>query len=460
MQELCAILNDGKQTKGEKMKRHIKKELLATVEMLGKMNDSILGVMVTDPQGVTEALIQCQESAAFMGNYVEAIETESTKVVQLLEEYCETLYQISVMLPDVMRCRKLVKKVRKELTALSNLIKYEIPDGRKEIVFLPYKAAMWDSLESVWEAARRDEGCEAYVMPIPYYEKNPDGSLGELHDEQRNYPEYVPVLDWKEHDIAAWKPDIAYIHNPYDQYNYVTSIHPDFYAKRLCQFVEKLIYIPYFVHQNDVVAEHYCVLPGTIYSNVVVLQSEKVRMRYMEEYRKATGIREGLEKKFVAYGSPKLDFRIRGGREDGLPEDWKRVIEKPDGSRKKIILYNTGVAALLHHRDKMLSKIRDVFRVFKERQEEVALLWRPNPLIKATISSMHPELWEAYEAIREEYLAEGWGIYDDTPDVDSAIAVSDGYYGDGSSLVQMYQKTGKPVMIQDVDIREYEESEG
>ena len=36
MQELCAILNDGKQTKGEKMKRHIKKELLATVE---KCND-------------------------------------------------------------------------------------------------------------------------------------------------------------------------------------------------------------------------------------------------------------------------------------------------------------------------------------------------------------------------------------------------------------------------------------
>ena len=59
MQELCAILNDGKQTKGEKMKRHIKKELLATVVMLGKMNDSILGVMVSDPQGVTEELIQC-----------------------------------------------------------------------------------------------------------------------------------------------------------------------------------------------------------------------------------------------------------------------------------------------------------------------------------------------------------------------------------------------------------------
>ena len=89
----------------------------------------------------------------------------------------------------------------------------------------------------------------------------------------------------------------------------------------------------------------------------------------------------------------------------------------------------------------------------------MALLWRPHPLIKATIASMRPALWKDYELLRMEYLAEGWGIYDDTPDVDRAIAISDGYYGDGSSLVQMYQKTGKPVMIQDVDIREYEENE-
>ena len=40
-------------------------------------------------------------------------------------------------------------------------------------------------------------------------------------------------------------------------------------------YTEKLVYIPYFVHQNDIVAEHYCVLPGTIYADVVILQSEK-----------------------------------------------------------------------------------------------------------------------------------------------------------------------------------------
>lgn len=40
---------------------------------------------------------------------------------------------------------------------------------------------MWDSLESVWKKAAADERCEAYVVPIPYFDKNPDGSLGQMH---------------------------------------------------------------------------------------------------------------------------------------------------------------------------------------------------------------------------------------------------------------------------------------
>ena len=47
---------------------------------------------------------------------------------------------------------------------------------------------------------------------------------------------------------------------------------------------------------------------------------------------------------------------------------------------------------------------------------------------------------------------EDWGIYDNTPELDRAMVISDAYYGDGSSIVQLYQKTGKAIMIQDVDI--------
>lgn len=70
---------------------------------------------------------------------------------------------------------------------------------------------------------------------------------------------------------------------------------------------------------------------------------------------------------------------------------------------------------------------------------------------------MRPKLWVEYEKLVKRYKEEGWGIYDDTSDVDRAVVISDGYYGDGSSVVQVYQETGKPVMIQSVDVIEYSE---
>lgn len=102
---------------------------------------------------------------------------------------------------------------------------------RVEAVFLPYKASMWDSLESVWVAADEDESCDAYVIPIPYYDKNPDGSFKEMHYEAEEYPGYVPVTHYDEYDFQKHHPDMIFIHNPYDEYNHVTSVHPFLFTK-------------------------------------------------------------------------------------------------------------------------------------------------------------------------------------------------------------------------------------
>ena len=69
-----------------------------------------------------------------------------------------------------------------------------------------------------------------------------------------------------------------------------------------------------------------------------------------------------------------------------------------------------------------------------------------------TYQSMRPQLLDDYLSIIDEYKRQGVGIYDDTPDLNRALAISDAYYGDWSSLVALYQCTGKPVMIQDVDV--------
>ena len=66
---------------------------------------------------------------------------------------------------------------------------------------------------------------------------------------------------------------------------------------------------------------------------------------------------------------------------------------------------------------------------------------------------MCPEILGDYQQIVETYKKEGWGIYDDTEDMYRAIAWSDAFYGDGSSVAILYGMTGKPVLAQNYTVR-------
>jgi hypothetical protein len=60
---------------------------------------------------------------------------------------------------------------------------------------------------------------------------------------------------------------------------------------------------------------------------------------------------------------------------------------------------------------------------------------------------MKSDLAGIYKQIVDEYKQAGYGIYDDTPEMHRALSWTDAYYGDWSSLVHLYQFTGKPIMI-------------
>lgn len=422
------------------------------------------------PQGACsmaqDLLGKCQKAAIEIGESIEETEGEGTEAVSCLEQYCERLYQVSQQIEE-MSPQQAYKYLEAALIKAENLIRH-MP-VRKEVVFMPYKASMWDSLESVYLAAREDEQCDAYVVPIPYYDKNADKSLGEMHYEGDEYPDNIEITYYEDYPLEKRRPDAIYIHNPYDGWNCATCVPERFFCKNLRKYTDLLVYIPYFIldeiepdNQDKIESmKHFCFQPGVIYADKVIVQSEKMRQIYINEYLKAAreyGLRgeyadrKKLEDKILGLGSPKLD-RIRRIRKEPVevPDDWRRIIEKPDGTWKKIVLYNTSIGQFLQSTSKMFVKIRAVFRMFKENREKAVLLWRPHPLMESTIKSMHPELWPEYEKLVVEYRQEGWGIYDDSADMDRAVALSDAYYGDRSSVIQVYQETGKPVMLQDVD---------
>lgn len=434
-----------------------KQEIKECLNSLKQAHEEIRGALIRQQKSqVQNMLSQCQEFAVSLGEIIEKFEGEGHITVTYLEEYCEVLFRVYGEINDSrVNENKLYKLLRQQLTRIENSVRNDIP-VKKEIVFLPYKASMWDSMESVWMAADEDESCDAYVVVIPYYERNPDGSLAQMHYEGKEYPEYVPVTDWRAYSLQERRPDVIYIQNPYDDCNYVTCVHPQYFSINLKKYTGMLVYLPYFIGIGGSVEEHLCTAPGVANADRVIVESEEVKKVYIESIRKferennCRGRFGNLKEKILPLGSPKLD-KIRSvisSEKVNIPKDWKEKIYRNDGQKKKVILYNTTITALLNNTETYMEKLKSVLQVFRQ-EEDVVLLWRPHPLFETTIKSMRPDLYREYREIVESYREEDWGIYDESADIDRAIVLSDAYYGDMSSVVELYKVTGKPIMIQD-----------
>lgn len=396
-----------------------------------------------------ESFAECQTASLEIGEYIESIEGEGTQTVTLLEEYCDLLFKAHN--GEIGQ-----KQLRKHLIKVENSVRSELKPNRIEVVFIPYKRAMSDSLESIWQEALKDPQCDCYIIPVPYYDRLPDKSFGQMHYEGNLYPPDLHITDWREYDFDERRPDVIFTHFSYDEENSVTSLHPNFYSERLRVLTELLVYVPYFVN-IDGISEEMCDCYGVMFPHKTIVDSEKARQTYIRVLKKiekednCKGFFGKPEEKFIALGSPKYDAVICAKPEDfDLPEEWRSVIEKPDGTRKKIVLYNTSINASLKNSEQYLKKIRFVLDSFRER-DDVVLWWRPHPLIETTYQLMRPALLEEYKHIVTDYLSDSWGIFDDTPDLHRAIMLTNAYYGDGSSLVAIYQCTGNPIMLQNAN---------
>ncbi len=452
------------------MRKAQKQEIMEMLQTLQEAHDEIKKDIDKKNYVLAQDILsQCQECAITIGTAIEKFEGEGFVTVSHVEAYCDTVFACYEELnADDVNANKIYKNLRKQLVRIENSVKNDIP-LRKEVVFFPYKASMWDALESVYLAAKEDPDCDAYCVPIPYYDKTPDGRLGAMHYEGKEYPKNIEITDWQAYHFEERRPDVIYIHNPYDNYNLVTSVHSRYFSNNLKKYTDKLVYIPYFIldeiEPEDQASiegmKHFIWTPGVINADKVVVQSEKMKQIYVNEYLKAAksnGLqgyhidRKKLDEKFLGLGSPKIDKVLNTRREDlDIPPEWLKLIQKPDGSWKKIIFYNTSIAALLQNNEKMLEKMWNVFDVFKEMKDEIVLLWRPHPLIQSTVSAMRPQLWLEYDKLVKKYQEEGWGIYDASSDLDRAIVLSDAYYGDSSSVISLFRKTGKMVMVQNAD---------
>lgn len=419
------------------MRRAQMRQAEQLVEQLRQAHEQIKKYIGRNETETARKLLEtCQNTAISIGTLVEQAEGEHHPTVSLLEEYCELVYQIHARCAEggTQESENAYTQLQQELIPISNSLKNDIRQS-VEAVFLPYKASMWDSLETVWRAADADPDCDAYVIPIPYFDKNPDGSFCKEHYEADLFPQDIPITRYDAFDFGKHHPDMIFIHNPYDKANYVTSVHPFFYSDNLKKYTDRLVYIPYYATAGSM-AEGQALCPAYIHADYIVIQAQG--------YRKFFDARLPDEK-FLPLGSPKFDSVIHKCMNPSEPPtEWK---EKMAG--RKVYFYNTSINGMLRNTDLFLKRMKYVFDIFKGR-DDVCLLWRPHPLLDATFASLRSGHKAQYDALKKEFLEDGAGILDETADIENTIALSDVYIGDPwTSVTALFGVSGKPLFTFD-----------
>lgn len=380
-------------------------------------------------QHAVELLQNSQQLAVDLGTLLEQMLGEGTEVVHLLEQYCEALYQLyevfaaagewNCVIEGRGRRNDLPVGLMEQLEALQEKISSELEMiiARKTVLFLPVLAKDWGGLHSLWQAAVKEVSCDVYVVPLPYFYKDYDGSPKEILCDWAEFPEEVCTLDYKlltAEYLEMLHPEMIIIQNPYDAWNPVFSVPELFYAENIRKYTDELVYVPSFAveeySKENARAysnmKYYVTMPGVVYADKVIVQSENMKQLYIEKLVEFAGeeTRTAWKQRIEALRLPVQDKR-------------KTNCDTAQVKRKKKILYGISRGTYLEDPQAAERKIQRNLEIFEqyEDQIEVTILRFPEDEMCAV----------------EDY---------------------DAYYGDPMPIVVEFTQAGKPVMIQNIEV--------
>lgn len=421
------------------MRRFVRNQIL---ELIPTIWAGVKQAKLSTPQVAGSLLADCYLAVQTIEKTLQnslSLET-SKRYTNLLSILKKTLEEISAGIVENKSITDVTKKFKSEIKQLRRTI-FNEKEVKLEIVFLPYKYSMWDSMYSIWLEANSDPQCECYVIPIPYYDKNQDGSLAKMHYEGELFKKNnIPIIHYLDYSILDRMPDAIYLHNIYDNCNYVTTVSPEFYTNELKKHTKMLIYAPYFVSEvmynkvEETIPFH--MTPSIKNIDKIIVQSQVVANAFI-----ASGCRSG---KLAVLGSPKFDnICLMEKHEKQLPQNWKK---KVDG--KLVFLLNTSLSMMLLHPGEYwwIQFVKNTLSKLISN-ENVAVIWRPHPLLQATIHSMRPHYEADYQKLIEQVEASNNIVLDQTDDFSSAFSCSDALVTDQSSIMRLYLATGKPIYI-------------
>ena len=219
-----------------------------------------------------------QQMAIDLGTLIEQVYGEDSAVcrglIPVLEAFCEKLFAAASS-----GSRVDTAEVKEAVSAAFS--------GFKEVLFVTYDAAAFEDMRALYE--KEKEGADVTAVRLPVYKKDPLGRLITDIDAGKD-PLDVPLTAFDAYDPGLRRPSKIYIQWPYDNENPVLGIPSEYFASRLKNCTDELIFVtPPAIRdfgaeeKNDVYnMKHYVCAPGPICADTILVRSEVLKERYAE----------------------------------------------------------------------------------------------------------------------------------------------------------------------------------
>ena len=407
-------------------------------------------------------LSELQNNIVSFGTLTESIKGEDCNTVKLLEQYLEVIYKVAKYVQKFdegisyeasaeNKYAECDEGVKDTFASISEAIDSEIVN-RRSVLFLPVKAKHFSSMRMAYEMEAATPDTDVYVMPLPYYYKEYDGSFkDEMHiDTEEFIKAGIPVTDYSRFDLSLLCPEKIYINSAYDEYNMAVSVDTRFYARNVKKYTEKLIYIPYFKLMEFDRAnypcwynmQYYCTVPGVVMADKVYVQSENTRKAYIDKLNEWAG-----DEQYTDIWEQKIDVYDESCEEHS--ED-----ELRDAGSKKTIVWFVSAGSLAEFGDRYIEKAYRNLDVFALSKDKLKVLLISEPFLDEMIKTYSDELYKKWTGFIDEFNRSGIGeVVSQVEDQSvEALLKANAYYGDPSYICKDFILMKKPVMLRNVEV--------
>lgn len=370
--------------------------------------------------------------------------------------------------------------------------------GRREVLFLPIGPREWKSLENTFVKECASPDTDVYVVPLPLMHKDFYGRI-QMTDEEileaEHFEDYVNILNelettglntdnvclagFTDYDLSEHCPDRIYIQSPYDNQNPLLTVPEYYYAQNLRMFTNELVYIPLGpvgeFSDNDLPdmlgMRFYVTMPGPIYADKVLVQSENIRRHYVDALTEFSTEGDATDRTGKSENDVENGLRAekaeRAKDTEEMRRYWESKISVEEGLYKKMcdissdgsdtnglkrILFGIASYEYYEHKDRFEEALRARLQEFKDnagRVQAEILIYNGNP------DTDEIDIYSRVSGIAAEYGIPVREINSDqakNKTLSWYAAPFAAYYGSSMPIIHEFIAQKKPVMIADYNI--------